>query len=97
MGTESVEPLVAAIGSFAGLLIVLAFAVQRKRLIYRGIVSAVAAVATLVTTLSYVELASIRPGGLRLANAEPFIEKVATTQTACVRHGVVPACNCRGQ
>lgn len=97
MGTESGEPFVAAIGSFAVLLIVLAFAVQRKRLIYRGIVSVVAVLATLMMTLSYVELASIRPGGLRLANAEPVIEKVATTQTACIRHGVVPACNCRGQ
>jgi hypothetical protein len=97
MGTESGQPFVAGIVAFAVLVVALAFAAQRKPLIYRGIVSVVAVVATLMTTLSYMQLASARSPALIAAHAEPISGRVLAPQTTCIRQGVVPACNCIGQ
>lgn len=96
MSTESAAPLVAATG-FGVLLIVLAYAVQRQRLVYRSVVSVIAVLATLMTTLSYVQLASARRSPLTLADAETAPQQMTVPPTICVRRGVVPACNCVGQ
>lgn len=97
MGPESAVPSIAAAAGFGVLLIVLAYAVRRERLVYRSIVSVIAVLATLMTTLSYVRLASARQPALMLAHAEPTPQRILAPQTVCVRRGVAPACNCIGQ
>ena len=97
MTPEGAVPFVPAAAGFGILLIALAYAVQRERLIYRSIVSVTAVLATLMTTLSYAQLASVRQSALILAHAEPMPEKMLIPQTVCVRRGVAPACNCVGQ
>ena len=92
MSTESGLPFVTAVAGFGVLLFVLAFAVQREGPVYRGIVGTVAVVAILTTTLSYVQLASMRQPPMAIAHAEP-----TSAKPACVRQGTVPACNCVGQ
>ncbi len=96
MGYESAAPFFAAAACFGVLLVVLAHTVQRERLLYRSIVSLIAALATLMTTLSYVQLASARQPVLIAAHPE-LSDKVLARQPACVRQGVVPACSCIGQ
>lgn len=86
----------AAVAGFGVLLIFLAFAVQRQGPIYRGIVGIAAVIATLMITLSYVQLGSARQSPVAVAPAGPGVEKTATTSTVCVRQGIVPACNCGG-
>jgi hypothetical protein len=86
---------VTAVAGFSLLLVSLAFAVQRQSPIYRGIVGTGAVIATLMTTLSYVELAPVKQPSAAVAHTGPVVEKVATT--VCVRQGIVPACNCARQ
>jgi hypothetical protein len=90
MSAESGLPFIAAVAGFGILLAVLAFAVQHKRPDYRGIVGTVAVVATLLTTISCVQIASTRQRPLTVA--EP-----TSAKPTCVRQGTVPACNCVGQ
>ena len=97
MGPESAVPFIAAGAGFGVLLIALAYAVQRERVIYRSIASVIAVVATLMTALSYVQLASARQSASTLAHAEPIAQKGLVPQTVCVRRSVAPACNCIGQ
>jgi hypothetical protein len=97
MGAESAAPFIVAASGFSLLLCFLAFAVQRQSLFYRGIAGSVAVVATLMTTLSYVEIASLRQPDLSAAHTDAAVEKVVTTEATCVRQGIVPACSCAGQ
>ena len=94
---QNALPFITAAAGFGVLLIFLAFSVQRQAPTYRGIAATAATVATLMTTLSYVELASLQQPVLSVAHAEPVVEKVVTAQTVCLRQGVVPACSCTGQ
>jgi hypothetical protein len=94
MDPESAAPFAAATAGFGLLLIVLAYAVRRERLIYRSIVSVIAILATVMTTLSYAQLASTREPAVMLARAEPMPPKSLVPPTICVRRGVAPACNC---
>ncbi len=87
-------PITAAAG-FGLLLVFLAFAVQRQSAIYRCIVGTGAVIATLTTTLSYVEVAAVKQPSAAVAHTAPVVEQAAAT--ICVRQGIVPACNCTRQ
>jgi hypothetical protein len=59
--------LAMAAAGFCGLLLLLAFTVQRASRVYRAIVGTIAVIATLVTSLAFVRLASLRPSPVTVA------------------------------
>jgi hypothetical protein len=78
-----------AIAGFCALF-ALGLAVECRSRLIRALCATIVAAVLLATTIGYLELATKRLPTVTEAHAEP----ASMSQSACVRHGVVPACNC---
>jgi len=72
-------------------LFALGLAVERSNRFFRGAMATIVAATLLALTVAYLDLAFKR---LPTASVAHAAEPRPASQTACVRQGVVPACNC---